>query len=134
MTPVPRGMSSYISGQPLDHEPSLGQVPGVVPGLPPNAAQSPPVDTWLPPSHHQFGRLMGHYQPPNPPLSPSSINADPMLARLHLPLGPGAQPPPVIGFGELGGSGDDGSDGMFGTTAGPFQQQSQQQHGRVEVF
>ena len=66
MAPVQRGL--YLSGQPLDHEPSLGQVPVVSLA----AGASPPSDAWLPPTH-QFARLR-YGAPPMPPPPPPPLD------------------------------------------------------------
>jgi len=116
MAPVQRGL--YLTGQPLDHEPTLGQVPVV------SLAGSPPSDAWLPPSH-QFTRLRygGPPMPPPPPLdrqSPGSLAA--VMQGIQVPPGP---PYP----GEMG---CDGPDVL--RYQPPGSTQSNPGAGRVEVF
>jgi len=121
------GATLYLSGQPLDHEPSLGQVP--VASLAGGAGPSPPADAWLPPSH-QFTRLhRGYMPPPPPPPSPGALAAA-VMQGIPVPP-PGAHPPPYPG-GDLGGC-----DGVADVlqyhqqAAGSAQNSSA---GRVEVF
>jgi len=62
--PPGRGMGGYGSGQPMDHEPNMGQVPIVPPGTPPSDNWVPSHYNGLPPGAHFMGR-----QSPNIPLS-----------------------------------------------------------------
>lgn len=131
MAPVQRGL--YLSGQPLDHEPSLGQVP--VASLV-GAGGSPPSDAWLPPSH-QFTRLRYGGPPmPQPPLdrqSPGSLAAVMQGMQGGVPLPPasglvGAGGPPYPGEMSCDGVGDVLQYQQPGST------QSSTVAGRVEVF
>lgn len=81
---MPPVRSMFGSGQPLDHEPNMGQVPIVPPG-------TPPGDSWI--SAHHFGRLQG--PPPPPPPPQQSVNPHRYL--------PGHQSPPnLAGASQLG--------------------------------
>ena len=73
------GGEMYPTGQPLDHEPSLGQVPVVPPGTPPSEAWAhynglPPHPGM--PGYMGAGRrspnLPGNMSQPQPPMIPSS--------------------------------------------------------------
>jgi len=126
MAPVQRGL--YLSGQPLDHEPSLGQVPV-------GAGGSPPSDAWLPPTH-QFTRLRYGGPPmPPPPQSPGS------LAAVMQSMQGGVPPLPPVSGGIVGGPppypGDMSCDGGVGDVLQYQQPGSTTQNtvnGRVEVF
>jgi len=134
MAPVQRGAGLYLSGQPLDHEPSLGQVPVVSLA----GAASPPSDAWLPPSTHQFSRLRYGAPPgmaPPPPgldrgQSPGAMAAAAAAVMHGIPL------PPAVPPGALGGPpypGDMGCD----PDVLQYQQPGSTQNsaaGRVEVF
>jgi len=134
MAPVQRGL--YLSGQPLDHEPSLGQVPVVSLA---GAGGSPTSDAWLPPSH-QFTRLRygGPPMPPPPP-PPLDRQSPGSLAAVMQGMQGGVPLPPATGLVGPGGPpfpGDMGCDGAgdvlqyqhAGTT------QNTGAAGRVEVF
>jgi len=129
MAPVQRGL--YLSGQPLDHEPSLGQVPVVSLA---GAGGSPPSDAWLPPSH-QLPRLRYGGPPmPPPPLDRQSPGS---LAAVMQGMPGGVPMPPVSGL--VGGPpflGEMGCDGPGDVLQ--YQQPGSTQNntgaGRVEVF
>jgi len=131
MAPVQRGL--YLSGQPLDHEPSLGQVPVVSLAA---AGGSPPSDAWLPPSHH-FTRLRYGAPPmPPPPLDRQSPGS---LAAVMQGMQGGVPLQPASGLIDAGGPPYPGE--MSCETAGDvlqYQQPTSTQNnavaGRVEVF
>jgi len=139
MAPVQRGL--YLSGQPLDHEPSLGQVPVV------SLAGSPPADAWLPPSH-QFARLRygGPPMPPPPQLDRHSPGA--LAAVMQgmpgaggggpgLPLAPASGLVPACGGGGPPYPGEMGCDSSAPGDVLQYQQppgSAQNSAGRVEVF
>ena len=58
----------YPTGQPLDHEPSMGQVPIVPPG-------TPPGDTWVPHFNGFMGRRSPNVPMGQPPMMPSDTMA-----------------------------------------------------------
>jgi len=123
MAPVQRGL--YLSGQPLDHEPSLGQVPVVS-----LASASPPSDAWLPPSH-QFNRLRYGGPPMPPPLdrqSPGSLAS--VMQGLPVPPPSGLGGPPYPG--EMGC--DAVGDVLQYQQPGSTQNSAGAAVGRVEVF
>jgi len=131
MAPVQRGL--YLSGQPLDHEPSLGQVPVVSLA----GAGSPPSDAWLPPSH-QFTRLRygGPPMPPPPSLERQSPGA---LAAVMQGMQGGVPLPPASGL--VGGPGGPPYPGEMGCEGAADVLQYQPPGstpntvaGRVEVF
>ena len=132
MAPVQRGL--YLSGQPLDHEPSLGQVPVVSLA---GAGGSPPSDAWLPPSH-QFTRLRygGPPMPPPPSLDRQSPGA---LAAVMQGMQGGVPLPPASGL--VGGPGGPPYPGEMGCDGAGDVLQYQPPGstpntvaGRVEVF
>jgi len=137
MAPVQRGL--YLSGQPLDHEPSLGQVPVVSLA---GAGGSPPSDAWLPPSH-QFARLR-YGAPPMPP-TPLDRQSPGALAAMHALQGV-APPPPASGIVGAGPSypGEMGCDAVAAAAAAavdvlPYPPPGATRNnaagaGRVEVF
>lgn len=96
MAPVQRGL--YLSGQPLDHEPSLGQVPVVS-----LAAASPPgpgsdvTAAWLPPTHQFSANRLRYGAPPIPPPPPPQ---SPVTALVMQGL-----PPPLAPAGPASGLG-----------------------------
>ena len=132
MAPVQRGL--YLSGQPLDHEPSLGQVPVVslAPGSPPGSDAA--AAAWLPPSH-QFSARLRYGAPPMPPPPPQSPGS--LAAVMHgLPPLP---PVPASGLGAPPYPGDMNCDAsadvlQYQAAPGSTQNAGAAGGGRVEVF
>ena len=78
--PLP-GADLYSTGQPLDQEPSMGQVPIVPPGTPPN-------DSWVHFSSMGPGGFLGRRSPNLPmshPLMPNDMLSQPGHARGVIP-------------------------------------------------
>lgn len=153
MPPV-RGL--FVSGQPLDHEPNLGQVPIVPPGTPPGG------DSWgVSPHHHFGGRLQPPpsgpgstprgYLPPGPPpghqspchqlqsaaaMAMQAAAAAAAAAAGNTRLGPPSYQD--VSDGETGGGGGAGYPGgpITGNTAGGYGpvQPVTSQHSHVEVY
>ena len=104
----------YVHGQPLDHEPSMGQVP-VIPGMqggppPPNdhGAWVPPGFSSLPPPPHQghpLSFMHGRRSPNNVPLSSvpphPGMPTDNGVPGSGMPQGPNG-PPQVHPMGLMG--------------------------------
>ena len=81
-------------GQPLDHEPSLGQVPLISPGSPSGGNGGGTLVTgdasWLiggPPNPHHFGRLPGLQPPQSQPPPPPQQQLPPSNSMRYLQTG-----------------------------------------------